>query len=507
MMQMGRSEARQMLTVVRRLCGQESMGPRVVCDQSIDRTSLPISPPPTTQSGTVCSKAGCTVNDLSPCGMERRDGDSVMECHSARNAVDAGRRYTRPLAMKFSAFIRENLDAIVSAWEAFSRTLPAAQSMSGLALRDHCREILSSIADDMDTAQTRQEQSTKSMDMEPPGGTSDSAAESHGTLRHLAGFDLIQLVAEFRAMRASVLSLWQRSPESSAAGVGIEEITRFNEGIDQALAESVERYSSNLAASRDMFLGVLGHDLRGPLSSIAMSNKLLAHAELPPGERRKASERTDRAIKEMNRLIVDLLDYTSSRLGAGIPIEPCPCDIGSVCQDALDAAQATHPEQSFELRRSGDLRAEADAAKLGQALGNLLMNAVQHGDRRHSIWLSATGESSFIVLKVCNQGVPIPIEALPRIFEPLTRWAGPEEPEDRSQTSMGLGLFIVREIVNGHLGDISVESSPEAGTVFSIRLPRVTAHRSTSESLAASSGSRASRGARLKRPLMAPTSR
>jgi signal transduction histidine kinase len=412
--------------------------------------------------------------------------------------------------MKFSAFIRENLEAIVSAWEAFARTLPAAQSMSGLALRDHCREILSTIADDMDTAQTQQERSTKSMDMEPPGGMNDSAAESHGTLRHLAGFDLIQLVAEFRAMRASVLSLWQRSPESSAPGVAIDEITRFNEGIDQALAESVERYSSNLAASRDMFLGVLGHDLRGPLSTVALCNKLLAKAGLTDSQRLKASQNTDRAIKEMNRLIVDLLDYTSSRLGAGIPIEPGPCDVGSVCQDALESAQASHPEQSFELRRSGDLNAEADAAKLGQALGNLLMNAVQHGDRSQPICLSAVGESAFIVLQVCNQGAPIPTDALPRIFEPLTRFASPEESDDRAQTSMGLGLFIVREIVNGHLGDISVESSAERGTVFSIRLPRVAARSPTgsaSEPLAASSGSRASHAIRLKRPLMAPTGR
>ena len=418
---------------------------------------------------------------------------------NARSRSDRWTPYSS-VVMKFSAFIRENLEAIVSAWEAFARTLPAAQSMSGLALRDHCREILSTIADDMDTAQTRQEQSTKSMDMEPPGGMSDSAAESHGTLRHLAGFDLVQLVAEFRAMRASVLALWQRSPESSAAGVAIEEITRFNEGIDQALAESVERYSSNLAASRDMFLGVLGHDLRGPLSTVALCNKLLANSGLTESQRVKASQNTDRAITEMNRLIVDLLDYTSSRLGAGIPIEPGPCDVGSVCQDALEAAQASHPEQSFELRRSGDLHAEADAAKLGQALGNLLMNAVQHGDRSQSICLSAVGESAFIVLKVCNQGAPIPTEALPRIFEPLTRFPTNHEADDRAQTSMGLGLFIVREIVNGHLGDISVESSPELGTVFSIRLPRVTGY---SEPLVAS----ASHAVPPKRPLMAPTSR
>lgn len=409
--------------------------------------------------------------------------------------------------MKFSTFIRENLESILGAWEAFARTLPAAQAMSREALRDHCSEILLAIARDMDTAQTRQEQSTKSMDMEPPGGASDSAAESHGTLRHLAGFDLVQLVAEFRAMRASVLSLWQHSPESSAPGAGIEEITRFNEGLDQALAESVERYSSNLAASRDMFLGVLGHDLRGPLSSIAMANHLLAKPGLPDSERRMASERTVRAIDEMQRLIADLLDYTSSRLGAGIPIETRPCDVGAICEEALQSALGSSPGQAFELRKSGDLSGEADAAKLGQALRNLLMNAVQHGERNRPIQLSATGEPSFIVLKVFNLGKPIPVEALPRIFEPLTRFPSSGEPNGRSQTSMGLGLFIVREIVNGHHGDISVESSSESGTVFSIRIPRRVENvqkQPDSEPVASASEPATSR-VRKDRPPMAPS--
>lgn len=375
--------------------------------------------------------------------------------------------------MKFSDFIRNNLDAIVGAWEAFARTVPAAQSMSTLALRDHCRQILLTIADDMDTAQTRQEQANKSMDMSPPAGHGESAAESHGTLRHLAGFDLIQLVAEFRAMRASVLSLWRLSGEHGSAGAAIEEITRFNEGIDQALAESVERFSANLGASRDMFLGVLGHDLRGPLSGISLSNQLLALPDLPFAARLRATERNARAVKEMTRLIADLLDYTRSRLGAGIPVEPALCDLGAVCRESLETVQAAYPDRTFELSVSGDLHARADASKLGQALANLLSNAVQHGDRREPIRLSAEAESEFVVLQVCNRGVPIAPDRLPRVFEPMTRFPGIDEPNDeRSKTSMGLGLFIVREIVNGHHGDITVESTAAAGTVFSIRLPR-----------------------------------
>src|SRR4051794_17467547 len=253
--------------------------------------------------------------------------------------------------MKFSAFIRHNLEEIVHEWETFARTIPAGRSMSRLALRDHCRAMLCAIADDMDTAQTEQERKDKSKDLAPTS-IDESAAESHGTLRHTAGFDLPQLFAEFRALRASVLSLWSRSEASRVPGQGIEEVTRFNEGLDQALAESVERFSANLAASRDMFLGVLGHDLRAPLSTISVSNRALSEPDLDPSTRQQASARVARSVKSMNRLITDLLDYTRSRLGAGIPIARATCDVGRICREAIDGMKGSYPGHRFELSTS-----------------------------------------------------------------------------------------------------------------------------------------------------------
>jgi signal transduction histidine kinase len=167
--------------------------------------------------------------------------------------------------MRFSVFIEENLDAIVAEWEAFARTLrPAAKTMSDLALRDHSRGILLAIVKDMETSQTEDERTNKSRQTALAPSTSATIAAAHGALRHLAGFDLAQLVGEFRAMRASVLSLWRRSPGTSAIAPAIEEIARFNEAIDQALIESVQRYADDVTT----FLMVVGHDLQNPLQSI-----------------------------------------------------------------------------------------------------------------------------------------------------------------------------------------------------------------------------------------------
>jgi signal transduction histidine kinase len=376
--------------------------------------------------------------------------------------------------MRFSTFIKDNLDAIVADWEAFAGTLPAGQTMSALALRDHSREILLAIAGDMELRQSDQERADQAQDIVQTKASTTSAAAEHGALRQMAGFDLVQLFAEFRAMRASVMAFWQRSEGADAASSAIDEITRFNEGMDKALAQSVHRYSSEVAASRDMFLAVLGHDLRGPLSGIDMSAMLLAKPGLSDAARQQAAARIKRASRDMNRLITDLLEYTRTRLGAGIPIERSACDLGPVCEASLEDIRAGNPEQQFVQRMSGDLNLQADAARMQQALSNLLSNAVQHGSRQLPVTLTVDGEADAIVLKVSNSGDPIPSDKLQAIFEPLVQAPNASsDVHERSKTSLGLGLFIVREIVIAHGGTISVESSVAAGTVFTIHLPRV----------------------------------
>lgn len=375
--------------------------------------------------------------------------------------------------MKLSTFIKNNLDAIVADWEAFARKLPAGRTMSALALRDHSREILLAIAADMEIQHSSQERADESQDIVATDESSASAAAEHGALRQMAGFDLVQLFAEFRAMRASVMAFWQRSQEAEAGSSTTDEIMRFNEGMDKALAQSVQRYSSEVATSRDMFLAVLGHDLRGPLSGIDMSAMLLAKPGLSDVARQQAAARIKRASRGMSRLITDLLEYTRTRLGAGIPVDRSDCDLGPVCEAALEDIRAGNPQQQFVQRMSGDLNLQADAARMQQVLSNLLSNAVQHGSRQSPVTLTAEGEADAIVLKVGNAGDPIPPDALQAIFEPLIQAPNASsDMHERSKTSLGLGLFIVREIVLSHAGSIAVESSMDAGTVFTIRLPR-----------------------------------
>jgi signal transduction histidine kinase len=201
--------------------------------------------------------------------------------------------------MRLSRFLTEHLEEILVEWEAFASSLLAAgHTMTPLALRDHASQILRAIALDIESDQSELEQAYKSKGFVQIAAATRTAAMTHGALRHLAGFDLRQLAAEFRALRASVLRLWLKQGVQDETA--FYQLTRFNEAIDQALAESIGNYSDEVARSRDTFLAILGHDLRSPLSAIANSGLYLA---APPrraarrGEahqpRRREDERND----------------------------------------------------------------------------------------------------------------------------------------------------------------------------------------------------------------------
>jgi signal transduction histidine kinase len=375
--------------------------------------------------------------------------------------------------MRLATFITENLEEVLAEWESFASSLLApGEVMTSLALRDHASEILLAIAADIESSQTDLEQAYKSKGFVRIAEATRTAAMTHGALRHIAGFDLRQLAAEFRALRASVLRLWLK--RGVADETAFYQMTRFNEAIDQALAESISNYSDEVARSRDTFLAILGHDLRSPLSAIANSGLYLsAPGLLPAGAPLEAAKRVTRGAARMSAMIRDLLEYTRTRLGRSIPIAAQAGDMEQVCRMAYDEIRAAHPERAFRLKISGDLSSRFDAERLQQVLSNLLNNAVRHGERSQPITLSAQGDAEKVTLQVSNHGRPIPADQLQVIFNPLVQIpSAPMDEDSDPSTSLGLGLYIAREIVAMHGGTIEAESSARNGTVFSARLPR-----------------------------------
>lgn len=376
-------------------------------------------------------------------------------------------------AMSLVDFIRATLEPILVEFEAFARTMiPPAATMSAVALRDHAKDILLAIAKDMETEQTEPERLSKSRGNTASTGASQTSATAHGAMRQLGGFDLNQLSAEFRALRATVLRQWQATGGIADAS-SFEQMIRFNEGIDQALAESIAAYSGRMTTSRDMFLAVLGHDLRSPLGALSGCIQLLDAPASAASTRARAAGIANRSVVAIDRMITDLLEYTKTRLGRGIEVVPVVGDFGTLCQQVFDEARAAHPSRSMIYKASGELALAFDAARMRQVLANLVGNAVEHGDPGSPVILEARGDADFVCATVANRGATIAPDSMQVIFDPMVQIArSPTGSNDRPTTSLGLGLYIAREIVTAHRGRIEVASSEELGTSFAVRLPR-----------------------------------
>jgi hypothetical protein len=369
--------------------------------------------------------------------------------------------------LQLSDFIDRNIAELMAEWDAFARTLqPAAATMTPLELRDHAEEILQAIATEIRPDRPGAEPSVRCGD--------ETAAAAHGALRHLSGFNLEQLGSEYRALRASVVKLWRARAATHGQGA-LDDLARFDAAVDRALAASIASYATELARSRDTFLAILGHDLRTPLNAVALSGHYLSSVAGLEGEQPlQALARIQRGAARMDAMIQDLLEYTRTRLGRGIPIARQRCSLAAVCEAALDEIRAAYPERAFRFETSGDLSGAFDGPRLRQVCSNLLDNAVQHGAQGSAVLLEARGAPGAVSVRVKNDGPPIPPDALQVIFDPLVQLpdAATRPRLDHRSTSLGLGLFIARSIVLAHGGVLEVESSDEAGTVFTARLPR-----------------------------------
>ena len=365
-------------------------------------------------------------------------------------------------------FVRENVEEILKEWEAFARTLPGTQNMDVATLRDHAREMLMVLAADLATPQSAREASDKSKGKSDAENaeTPTTAAQEHGAGRADSGFTVAQMLSELRALRATVLRLWTKTC-THFAPTDLGDMTRFNEAIDQIMAESVMRYSDDIGQSKDRFLAILGHDLRNPIGAITMSATFMLDTGELPEPHRTLVQRIDRSARRMGQMVKDLLDFTQTRFGDSIPITRENMDASRMVRDVVAEVVSRYPESSINVDANDEVRGDWDCARLTQALTNLVTNAVEHGAAKSRIKVAAHSTGDEAVISVQNMGPVIRQDDMPHLFQ-----AAPRSEFRSPNGHLGLGLYIVNQIVVAHAGRLEVRSDDTEGTTFTIHLPR-----------------------------------
>jgi signal transduction histidine kinase len=242
---------------------------------------------------------------------------------------------------------------------------------------------------------------------------------------------------------------------------------------ERARVEAAGRRTAEEAAHfAEMFVGMLGHDLRNPLNAVIMSARLLRKkGTLDP----RALERILSSSQRMSNMVSQLLDLTRSRIAGGIPIEQAEVDLAATVAEVVDEHRRTHPDRQLLWEGASGARAWGDHSRLAQVVSNLLGNALEHGDPRRPVTIALVAENGHLELTVHNDGPPIAPELLPIVFDPFR---GNTARSNRSQ-GLGLGLFIAERIVVAHGGRIEVDSTAAAGTTFKVTVPGLAVPRPT----------------------------
>ena len=216
--------------------------------------------------------------------------------------------------------------------------------------------------------------------------------------------------------------------------------------------------------------GVLGHELRNPLSAIAALARVTMSREDVPEDVRERLAQMDRAAQRSLAIVQSLLDFSDSHWNGRLPTRPVLAEPGEIASRIVDELRATHPDRVILLEVRTRQPFELDPARVEQVLSNLIGNAIVHGSSETPIEVCVEVREDEALLTVKNRGPVIPAEPVASLFQPFIQ--GPRnDPEGSRPRGLGLGLFIVQEIVSAHGGTISVESGSDQGTTFSVHLP------------------------------------
>lgn len=372
--------------------------------------------------------------------------------------------------VKFSQFIESNKEEIVMEWVKYAQdNISLVNKLQLEEVQDHLNDMLDRIVQDMETKQNAAEQEVKSKGNKTLQVSETIASILHGEQRADIGFTIKELCSEFRALRASILRLWEVKRKTEKLETDFQEMIRFNEAIDELWMLSIERFEYKIDESKNWFIGILGHDLRNPLFTISGIQSILKLSKNLSEKERSLVERLSSSVKRMSELTDNLLELTNLRLGTGMTVNKSTVDLSKQSEKIVQEMQLGYPEANIVFESTGSIQGEWDALRLDQLVTNLITNALHHGKPGGPVIVKTSAKGNEAYFEVHNEGLPVP----EKIRDMMTTGKVTKtEGDPTRKNSHGLGLFIVQQIVNKHKGKIKIRSTAESGTTFTIILPR-----------------------------------
>ena len=376
----------------------------------------------------------------------------IVHCrlHGARERSSQGPVTRNPV----SQFLRSQLTPIQKAWEALiTARLPMLHVLDRSTLIDHLPEFLVGLAAWIEGDEVAGRRGFEVL------------AEGHALQRLGHGIELQVLTTEYQLLR---LVLQTELLKLECTDEVRKLVIRVNEGLDFATTEAVHRYSARRDEVRERFIGILGHDLRNPLSSIVLASAGIAAVPCTHAKHASNASIIQRSAERMQRMIGDVMDFAQAHLGEGIPAKPVACDISALAIEAAHELQLAHPGRDVRVETSGDLRGYWDRDRVIQALSNLIGNAIQHGVDPIEVLVAEQPDRLSVITRVTNRGPTIDAVHLTQLFQPF----GPNLDDGPRRSGLGLGLFIVQQIAIAH-GALCTVTSADGVTSFEIIWPRV----------------------------------
>lgn len=410
--------------------------------------------------------------------------------------------------MHLAEFIEDNFDLILEEWEAFARKLrrelPHEPGAYRLRPSDYAAEVLAAITDDMRSFQTTSMQVAKSQGESRNSRASrqiDQASVLHAQDRVTTGFDLGALIAEYRALRTNVLRLWSQSASSDNI-LHMEDLTRFNEAVDQSLSEAVKHFTSLAAYDRDelftsergarleaqeanhakdLFLANLSHEMRTLLNATVGWTDILCRSKGLDAEIIEALKVIKQSSSAQLVLIEDMIDVT--RIVSGkMRLELRECDFFEVINAAVSIVRPAALEKDVAINVSlapAARRGVADPSRIQQIMWNLMSNAVRFTPPGGVVSISLSQDAAGLRLDVKDTGSGIDPDLLPHVFNSFRQ--GTLACHHRA-SGLGLGLAIVKHLVALHGGTVEAQSLGfNSGATFIVRLPNLESDEGTSE--------------------------